>query len=576
MNYGWWVWLALALHAFVWPHVAWRWARGSVNSVRAECRNLLVDHFLTGIWFAAMAFALVPTALIFTFLGMDSMIAAGRKQFQRGCISTLAGIALGLLLFGLQWQPNSSALQVAASLPLLILHPISVGHILFRALSQLKRQREELAHLSQHDGLTGLFNRRHWEALVKTEFARFRRTGQVSTLVLIDLDHFKAINDAYGHATGDTVLRNFAERLRAALRSIDMPGRYGGEEFGILLPNTAPKEAGELMRRLQANIRKQPLYEKLPVTASFGLAGLTPDVPNHEAWMRLCDQMLYRAKDRGRDCVVTAGDSRPLPLATEAREPGLRNDMPVIARVLSGLSLGHIAAALFDPSDRLVWANDIFLQLYAVKPESRSFCDIIESCYERKLGPRITTDDLPGWIEAADTKRRSMPQRCFAIDTMDGRYFRVDEVSFHDGWLLDWWTEVTLEQALLLSPNLSNLSDGTKHTGGDTDGNADRNDDSDLGRAARYRTSFSRPLELAPISTMADLAAIAAMAAVTEPTDTAGLDDANTPPTPTAKPPTETLKPPAATPAPARPAPVAAKLPDAPAPAGQMKPHRAT
>lgn len=444
----WWVWAGPAIHAALWPHLAWFWSRHCADSVRAERRNLLIDHFLGGVWIAAMAFNALPSVLMLTLMGMDSMIAGGWRQFVRGMVAHAGGITLGLLVYGAHWLPESDMPQVLACLPLLLLHPISVGQITYRALSKLKRQREELAHLSQHDGLTGLYNRRHWEHMVKLEFARFRRSGEIATLVLVDLDHFKRVNDTLGHVAGDAVLRGFASRLQQTLRKTDTPGRYGGEEFGILLPHTAPREASELMQRLQAGLSTDPLLPERVVTASFGVAALTKDLPNHEAWMRLADQMLYRAKDRGRDCVVTAGDSRPTPLApADSLPPRLRDDVFAAQHVLAGLSLGDIGAALFDPSDRLAWANPVFLKLYAVPASARSFGDLMRHCHQQQVGPRIEAEDIERWLEAADAKRRSRPRRSFSIDMLDGRYFRVEEMSFEDGWLLDLWTEISAEQA---------------------------------------------------------------------------------------------------------------------------------
>ena len=455
----WWMWIGPVLHAFVWPHLAWQLARRGAAPVRDERRSILVDHFFGGVWIAVMGFNLLPSVLMVTLMGMDSMIAGGRRQFVRGMLAHAGGAALGVLVFGLHWQPESDMTQVLTCLPLLLLHPISVGQITYRALTKLKRQREELAHLSQHDGLTGLYNRRHWELVVKAEFARYRRSGEIATLVLIDLDHFKRVNDTLGHAAGDTVLRGFAKRLRDSLRSTDIPGRYGGEEFGILLPFTSPRDASELMQRLQAGLTSSPLLPNRTVTASFGVAALTPDLASHETWMRLADQMLYRAKDRGRNCVVTAGESRPAPLsAADDLRKQLREDVPIVKRVLAGLSLGDIGAALFDPSDRLAWANAAFLELYAVPPEARSFAAIIRHCHRARVGARIDTGphgNIEAWLETADSKRRSQPRRSFTVDLWDGRLFRLEEISFDDGWLLNLWTAVVPDAALPIPACLS-------------------------------------------------------------------------------------------------------------------------
>jgi len=436
----WWFWLGPALHAFVWPHVAWWLARHKNDPLEGELRNQLVDHFIGGLWLPAIAFNLLPSALMVSMMAMDSMIGGGMRQLRRGLLAHTAGALCGMALFGLHWQPASSLNTVLACLPLLLLHPMGVGLITYRSLRKLRRQRAELAHLSQRDGLSELYNRRHWEQLVKAEFARFARTGQVATLVLIDLDHFKRVNDELGHEAGDTVIRRLAQMLRTSVRDIDVPGRYGGEEFGILLPQTAPQDASVVMDRLRRRLHTEPLIEGVVVTASFGVAGLSRNLESHETWMRLADQMLYRAKHRGRDQVSMAGESQPGPLVQQETQLSagwlLRRDPHTLSRVLSGLENGDSAIALFDPADQLVLANAPFLALHAARPDARSFADIMRHCHARRVGPRIDTDDIEAWLQMADTKRRSQPYRSFDIDMCDGRVFRVDETSFENGWLL--------------------------------------------------------------------------------------------------------------------------------------------
>ena len=437
----WWVWIGPALHAFAWPHVAWWLSRKATDSMEGELRNLQIDHFLGGLWLPAIAFNLLPSVLMLSMMSMDSMIGGGVRQLRRGLLAHAAGAAVGVLVFGLHWQPTPTLPTVLACLPLLLLHPVGVGLITYRSLRKLRKQRTELAYLSQRDGLSELFNRRHWEQLVKAEFARFARSGQVSTLVLVDLDYFKRINDERGHQAGDMAIRRFAQLLRTSVRDIDVPGRYGGEEFGILLPQTSPQAATVVMDRLRRRLHEQPLIEGMVVTASFGVAGVSRDLDNHEAWMRLADQMLYRAKHRGRDQVSMAGDSHPAPLATTPPDPvktswAPRRDPRTPSHLLSALDNGGAAVALYDPDDHLVLANGPFFALHAARPDARSFADVMRHCHAQRRGPRIDTDDIEAWLRMADAKRRSQPYRSFAIDLCDGRVFRVEETSFENGWLL--------------------------------------------------------------------------------------------------------------------------------------------
>jgi diguanylate cyclase len=179
-----------------------------------------------------------------------------------------------------------------------------VGIVALTAVQAVNQKRVELEQLSQHDGLSGLLNRTHWEKLVRGEFARFGRDGQPVVLVLADLDHFKRLNDTYGHAAGDEAIRRFAAALKRVLRETDFCGRYGGEEFGILLPFTSAEAAKDVIERLRGDLQVNPMMDGVAVTASYGLVELYSDIQSVEEWLRVVDKMLYQAKHQGRDCVV--------------------------------------------------------------------------------------------------------------------------------------------------------------------------------------------------------------------------------------------------------------------------------
>lgn len=304
----WWFWVGPALHGFVWPHIGWRLARRAADPHAAERRNMVLDHLAGGAWMVAIGFSPLPSLLMLSMMCMDSAIAAGARQLLRGLLAHAAGIGLGVLAFGWHWQPATTMLDVLACAPLLLLHPAAVGITAHRLLAKLQAQREHLARLGRHDALSGLFNRAHWMLLVEAEFQRFRRGGPVATLVLVDIDHFKRINDTRGHAAGDEAIQRFAALLRLGLRSIDMPARYGGEEFGVLLPGTDATQAREVMERLRASLHRHPLLDDRAVTASFGVVALDRHVRDAADWIQRADRLLYRAKHLGRDRVVVAGD----------------------------------------------------------------------------------------------------------------------------------------------------------------------------------------------------------------------------------------------------------------------------
>lgn len=174
----------------------------------------------------------------------------------------------------------------------------------------LEKANEQLAKLSMTDRLTGLLNRGTWENLIDAEFERFRRYGQPTCLVMFDIDHFKPVNDTYGHLAGDEVIKYTAKIMKDSLRQSDSPGRYGGEEFGIILPETGPEGATIICERIRETIQNstvQTTVAPIQYTVSIGIAPLTEGPENHMQWLQQADEALYAAKEGGRNKVVVFG-----------------------------------------------------------------------------------------------------------------------------------------------------------------------------------------------------------------------------------------------------------------------------
>jgi len=170
----------------------------------------------------------------------------------------------------------------------------------FTPVKQLVQKLEEL---SQRDYLTGVYSRRHFIELAKLELYRLERYGGELSLIMLDLDHFKRINDTYGHAAGDATLVMAINSMRPLLRQTDFIGRIGGEEFLILLPNTSPHTCLEITNRLRAAVEQGCCdYEghHIALTASFGVTGLTPNGRiTLEELVRCADKATYEAKKLG-------------------------------------------------------------------------------------------------------------------------------------------------------------------------------------------------------------------------------------------------------------------------------------
>jgi diguanylate cyclase (GGDEF)-like protein len=200
---------------------------------------------------------------------------------------------------------------VAVIVPLLVVPPLAYWH--HRVLYQLEESKRKIRELSRTDELTGLYNRRYFFELAADQQALSERHGHPLTLLVLDLDHFKRINDQYGHHTGDQVLRFTAQALAGLIRSTDILARYGGEEFVLLLPQTTDQEALTLCRRIRRELAlSQSRQDDLPpVTMSIGAASSIQHGCELDTLLVEADRALYLAKAGGRDTCMLAGPYDP-------------------------------------------------------------------------------------------------------------------------------------------------------------------------------------------------------------------------------------------------------------------------
>ena len=178
-----------------------------------------------------------------------------------------------------------------------------------RAALRTKRLQNLLVEHARIDPLTGLWNRRALTDRLDQEFANIRRNGGSVAFVMADIDHFKRVNDTYGHRIGDEVISRVAEVLRGQSRQSDLPVRYGGEEFSVLLPDESIESAAALAERCRKDIEEicvSSAGQEVRVTASFGVSD-TNITDSPESLIESADAALYQAKDSGRNRVVSAG-----------------------------------------------------------------------------------------------------------------------------------------------------------------------------------------------------------------------------------------------------------------------------
>lgn len=173
---------------------------------------------------------------------------------------------------------------------------------------QINAANERLEHLSQTDGLTQLNNRRYWQECMQKEFDRHASYGDETTLVMFDIDDFKKVNDKYGHTIGDKVIQHISSLLKQSLRETDSAGRYGGEEFSIVLAKTSVADSLIFAERLRKEIEDTALVhegQSIGVTVSIGICDIQDGIKNSAQWLKLADEALYNAKESGRNKCVT-------------------------------------------------------------------------------------------------------------------------------------------------------------------------------------------------------------------------------------------------------------------------------
>jgi diguanylate cyclase (GGDEF)-like protein len=314
----------LTLTSFV---VLWRGAQaltGKRWSTREQLAVLLVGGGLI-LWFGQsaqqgqerVACYFLATAWIAArggWQGFERLLDEGLKAAALGLLAAAWGIAAMFVWRAaaglgsgvrIELDHSSGTTHTLALVSMMVAFSINMvfAQIIFgRATAELER-------LARDDGLTGLFNRRAIVAALETEWQRFRRSGQVFSVACIDLDHFKAVNDAFGHAAGDAVLVGVAARLRAQLRPGDHLGRSGGEEFLVVLAGCDRAEALRAAERLRCAIGDaQGLHPAAAqrLTISLGVATAHPADGKAETLLARADDALYRAKRDGRNTVCEA------------------------------------------------------------------------------------------------------------------------------------------------------------------------------------------------------------------------------------------------------------------------------
>lgn len=270
-----------------------------------------VDNFDDGV--AAVKERSHDVFLIDYNLGLNTGIDLVEHVVKLGCLAPL------IMLTGMDnLAVDKLALQAGAA-DYLVKSEVDTEQLERSIRYAMERSRllKKLSEQAIRDGLTGLINRREIDRSLNYELERAKRYGTDLSLVMLDIDKFKSVNDEYGHQAGDEILRILARRLFGNVRATDRVGRYGGEEFTIMLPETNTEVALVLADRLREKIAEETFEfylaegEKisLSITVSMGVAGYSPEVQSLEQLVRASDKALYRSKENGRNLVTVYDQS---------------------------------------------------------------------------------------------------------------------------------------------------------------------------------------------------------------------------------------------------------------------------
>lgn len=231
----------------------------------------------------------------------------------------MGAVAVAQLVISVLGHGDRVIAAISASLASLLLAPL-FGSMLLRLVFELEATRSQLAELVVRDELTGISNRRHFMATLQREWDLARRHASIGTLLLIDIDAFKRVNDTHGHLCGDAVLREVAKTIGGSLRHVDLLARFGGEEFIVFLPHTDSFGALDVAERIRSRVQAAQVPWQglqISVTLSIGVAPIRRELPTLDWMIHEADTALYAAKAAGRNCV------RALEFARNANDPAI-------------------------------------------------------------------------------------------------------------------------------------------------------------------------------------------------------------------------------------------------------------
>lgn len=337
-GYGFGIWTLFFLQFLIYPHLLYWRSRTSGNPKRCEAGNVIIDSVALGAWVAGLGFPLWISVGLFLIILLNHALTGGLAGLLIGLVAFASGSLASTTVIAFHVSTDTDGLVTLSSIVAMAVYVSLIGieafnyaRQLHEVQSTLDRQkmtleeanaalhtqiekindlREKLREQANRDPLTGLFNRRYLEGTLERELARCRREGAPLSMLMIDVDHFKMVNDEYGHQAGDDVLRVFGQLLLEHARTEDVVCRYGGEEFLLVLPkmplDIALERAGQMLKMFRETTVPHGGM-RIGTTVSIGVAMTPQHADTTEGLLKCADKALYRAKAEGRNRVVVFG-----------------------------------------------------------------------------------------------------------------------------------------------------------------------------------------------------------------------------------------------------------------------------
>lgn len=339
-----WAYALLLAHMLLLPHLFLAAVRRSGDAMASESRLMMLEAGLLGAWVGALHFPPWITVAVLASVSLHPMVFNGPRAFATALL--LAGAAGGLAAALAAWAPpaTTSTGVTALAVGYLGLYLVALTYgayanatlavrlrrelkesqaALQGRLAEVEALQEQLRAQALRDPLTDMFNRRYLDTFLERELAQARRERSPLAVMILDIDHFKRINDTHGHLAGDQVLRDLADLIRHTVRASDIVCRLGGEEFLVVLPGADLEGAIDLAQRLRTGLEARPTRfegRPIPCTVSIGVAAYAHEEQGVDALVASADAALYDAKLAGRNLVVAA----PLPGSRTAPPPSAR------------------------------------------------------------------------------------------------------------------------------------------------------------------------------------------------------------------------------------------------------------